>query len=156
MPGSLVCASRLRGVCCALLAAALLTACGGRQYSDGDLRGIEAVRYGRVVDVADVLVKEEKSLAPAVAGGVVGGMLGSYFGMGTGRELFALAGAAAGAHIGYGSDLTYRRYPALQLTIELDGGRMIMVVQGYTEYFVRGDRVRVVGLGDGRAVVQHE
>ncbi|MDR2605180.1 MAG: glycine zipper 2TM domain-containing protein [Desulfovibrio sp.] len=156
MRGSLVYSFRIRAVCCALLAAALLTVCGGKQYSDGDLRSIEAVRSGRVVDVAEVQVKEEKSLAPAVAGGVVGGMLGSYFGLGTGRELFALAGAAVGAHIGYGSDMTYRWYPALQLTIELDGGRMIMVVQGNSEYFVRGDRVRVVGLGDGRAVVQHE
>ncbi|MDR1684998.1 MAG: glycine zipper 2TM domain-containing protein [Desulfovibrio sp.] len=156
MRGSSVYLYRLRAACCALLVAALLSACGGKQYSDGDLRSVEAVRSGRVADVAEVQVKEEKSLAPAVAGGVIGGMLGSYFGLGTGRELFGLAGAAAGAYIGYGSDLSYRWYPALQLTIELDGGRMIMVVQGHSEYFVRGDRVRVVGLGDGRAVVQHE
>ncbi|MDR2668809.1 MAG: glycine zipper 2TM domain-containing protein [Desulfovibrio sp.] len=156
MCGSSAYSSFMRAVRCALLVATLLPACGGKQYSDGDLRSVEAVRSGRVVDVAEVMVKEEKSLAPAVAGGVVGGMLGSYFGLGTGRELFGLAGAAVGAHIGYGSDMTYRRYPALQLTIELDGGRMVIVVQGHTEYFVRGDRVRVVGLGDGRAVVQHE
>jgi outer membrane lipoprotein SlyB len=156
MRGSSIYALRIRAVCCALLAAAILAACGGRQYSDGDLRNVEAVRRGRVADVADVQVKEEKSLVPAVAGGVVGGMLGSSFGLGTGREILGLAGAALGAHIGYGSDMSYRYYPALQLTIELDGGRMIMVVQGRTEYFVRGDRVRVVGLGDGRAVVQHE
>jgi outer membrane lipoprotein SlyB len=139
-----------------LVAALLFSSCGGKQYADGDLRDVEAVRPGRVADVAEVLVKEEKSLAPAVAGGVIGGMLGSCFGMGTGREIFALAGVAAGVYLGHGSDATYRFYPAVQLTVELDGGRTIMVVQGDTEYFVRGDRVRVVGLGDGRAVVQHE
>ncbi|MDR1946186.1 MAG: hypothetical protein LBQ51_03355 [Desulfovibrio sp.] len=149
-------ASLVRITCCALLVAVILSACGGKEYSDGDLREVEAVRYGRVIDVADVLIREEKSLAPAVAGGIIGGWLGSSFSLGTGREILGLAGAAVGAHIGYGSDLNHRIYQAMQLTIELDGGRMIIAVQGYSEYFVRGDRVRIVGLGDGRVVVQHE
>jgi outer membrane lipoprotein SlyB len=44
----------------------------------------------------------------------------------------------------------------MQLTIEVDSGGTIVAVQGYTEYFTRGDRVRVIGLGEGRVSVQLE
>ncbi|MDR0827849.1 MAG: glycine zipper 2TM domain-containing protein [Desulfovibrio sp.] len=140
------------------LSLASLSGCGGdrRSYSDGDLRSTEAVRMGKILDVSDVMVREEKSLAPAVAGAAIGGLLGSYFGTGTGREILGLAGAALGGYIGYQDDLSHRVYKAMQLTIELESGTTILVVQGYTEYFVRKDRVRVIGLGEGRVIVQHE
>ncbi|MDR2799911.1 MAG: hypothetical protein LBB52_01420, partial [Desulfovibrio sp.] len=63
---------------------------------------------------------------------------------------------ALGAHIGYQDDSRHRVYKSMQLTIEVDSGGTIVAVQGYTEYFTRGDRVRVIGLGEGRVSVQLE
>ncbi|MDR1490284.1 MAG: hypothetical protein LBS65_07360 [Desulfovibrio sp.] len=142
----------------AFSAVMILSACADKRssFSDGELRNVEAVRAGKVLDVSDVVVREEKSLLPAVAGGVAGGLLGSHFGTGMGREILGLAGAALGAHIGYQDDLSHRVYKAMQLTIELDSGATVVAVQGYTEYFTRGDRVRVIGFGEGRVSVQLE
>jgi outer membrane lipoprotein SlyB len=69
-----------------------------------------------------------------------------------------LGGAALGADIGGHGDTDYRkrRYRAVQLTMQMDKGGILVVVQGDNEYFVRGDRVRVIALGEKRATVQHQ
>ena len=128
---------------------------GGKTYSDGEVRQVHTVQYGTVVDVVDVMVEEDPSIVGPLVGGVAGGILGSLFGGGTGRTLFALGGAALGAVAGGATEYQMRRYKALQITMELDDGGAIVVVQGYQEFFVKGDRVRIVGTGEGRARVQH-
>lgn len=139
-----------------LLAVTLaLPACGSKRYSDGTLRESQAVRYGVVVDVTEVMVEEDPSLIGPGLGLAAGGLLGSAFGAGTGRTLFILGGAVLGADVGGGLDYRTRRYKALQLTMELDNGNILMVVQGYDELFVRGDEVRVIVIDEERARVQH-
>lgn len=142
---------------CALLLAASLAACGGKKYGDGDVREISGVATGVVVDVSPVLVVEDPSLVGPAIGLAAGGLLGSQFGAGTGRLLFILGGGALGADIGgYGeTDYHKRRYRAQQLTMEMDNGGLLMVVMGDSEYFVRGDKVRVIATDEGRATVQH-
>lgn len=139
-----------------LLLALALPACGGKKFSDGDLRETTAVRYGTVVDVTEVLVEEDPSLVGPGIGAAAGGLLGSAFGTGTGRTLFVLGGAALGADIGArGFDYHKRRYKANQITMELDNGNILVVVQGFNEFFVRGDRVRILVMDEERANVQH-
>ena len=128
---------------------------GGTTYSDGEVRQVQTVQYGTVVDVVDVMVEEDPSIVGPLVGGVAGGVLGSLFGSGTGRTLFTLGGAALGAIAGGATEYQMRRYKAMQLTMELDDGGTIVVVQGYQEFFVKGDKVRIVSMGDGRARVQH-
>lgn len=138
----------------ALLALALCAGgCGRKSFPDGDIRSVEGTYYGTVLDVAEVVVEEDPSMAGPVAGAALGGMLGSQFGAGTGRWLLTAAGVAVGAETG--RDLQKRRYSALQITMELDNGKILMVVQGFDEYFVKGDKVRILHMGDGRAKVQH-
>ena len=138
-----------------LAIALALPACGGKRYSDGNLRESQAVRYGVVVDVTEVMVEEDPSLVGPAVGLAAGGLIGSAFGAGTGRTLFILGGAALGADVGGGIDYRTRRYKALQLTMELDNGNILMVVQGYDELFVRGDEVRIIVIDEERARVQH-
>lgn len=131
------------------------TSCGGKRYSDGSLRESQAVRHGVVLDVTEVMVAEDPSLIGPAIGLAAGGLLGSAFGAGTGRTLFVLGGAALGADVGGGIDYRTRNYKALQITMELDNGNVLMVVQGYDELFVRGDEVRIIVIDEERARVQH-
>lgn len=133
----------------------LLPACGGKRYSDGDLRQSRAVRHGVVVDVTDVMVYEDPSLVGPAVGLAAGGLLGSAFGAGTGRTLFVIGGGLLGADVGGGIDYRTRSYKAMQITMELDNGNILMVVQGYDEVFVRGDEVRIIIIDEDRARVQH-
>lgn len=148
------CSARCRELLLLCLCASVLWGCGGKTFSDGDIRATQSVRYGTVLDVTDVMVVEEPSLVGPGIGAAAGGLLGSAFGAGTGRTLFILGGAVLGADIGGGIDYRKRRYKALQITIELDSGNVLVVVQGYNEYFVKGDKVRVLHMGEDRATVQ--
>ncbi len=142
-----------------LLAAGLvLSGCasrGSRTYSDGEVRTVQRVQNGTVVAVEDVMVAEDPSVVGPIIGGVAGGVVGSLFGSGAGKTLATLGGAAVGALAGGATEYEVRKYPAKQLTIDLDNGQTIIVVQGEDEYFVKGDPVRVVSTGEGKARVQH-
>lgn len=141
-----------------LMLGLMLSGCasrGGKTYSDGEIRQVQSVQYGTVVDVVEVMVEEDPSIVGPAIGGVAGGVIGSLFGAGTGRTLFTLGGAALGALAGGATEYSVRRYKATQLTMELENGQSYVVVQGNEEYFVKGDRVRIVQTGQGRARVQH-
>ena len=143
---------------CAVLLALALCACSTKttkSYNDGDVRQLHGVYTGTVLDATDITVTEDPSLVGPIVGGVAGGVVGSFFGAGTGNALAVLGGAAAGAMIGGAEDMGQRKYPALQLTIELENGGTVMVVQAHDDYFVRGDRVRMVITGENRARIQH-
>lgn len=133
--------------------------CGGKEYSDGDLRTVQSVQEGTVLDVTNVIVEEDPSIVGPLVGGAAGGLLGSAFGGGSGRTLFILGGAALGADIGgeqdSGVNYKKRRYSAMQITMELDSGHVLVVVQGHDDLFIKGDRVRVLRMDKGRARVQH-
>ncbi len=149
----LVCGKFLR-LWAALLALLLCAGgCGSKKtFPDGDIRSLEGVYYGTVLDVSDVVVEDDSSLAGPVAGGAVGGLIGSSFGGGMGTLALGAAGIVVGAEAGRG--LQKDRYRAMQITVELENGKVLVVVQPFAEYFARGDRVRVLHTGEGRATVQ--
>jgi outer membrane lipoprotein SlyB len=128
---------------------------GGRTYKDSEVRTAQRVQKGVVADVTEVMVEDDPSLFGATAGGVAGGVLGSLLGGGRGRALFAVGGAAVGALAGAATESQLRKYRALQITVDLDGGDTLVVVQAPDESFVRGDRVRLITGGGGSARVQH-
>ena len=128
---------------------------GGKTYNDGDVRRVQSVEYGTVLDVTEVMVAEDPSVVGPLLGGLGGGLVGSLFGAGTGRTLMILGGSAIGAIAGGATEYAVRRYKANQITMEMENGGTLVVVQGNDEFFVKGDRVRVIQLGDGHARVQH-
>jgi outer membrane lipoprotein SlyB len=54
-----------------------------------------------------------------------------------------------------GSRVRSRSYRATQITMELNNGKILVIVQGSDDYFLKGDKVRILHMGEGRARVQH-
>jgi outer membrane lipoprotein SlyB len=103
---------------------------------------------GVIEDVRTVRIEGTSSGVGAAAGTVVGGVAGSGIGGGRGRVVGAVLGAVAGGVAGSAIEESSTRKPGLELTIRLETGRVIAIVQedDGTD-FRRGDRVRVIGSG---------
>lgn len=121
---------------------------GGADYKRGETRRVQEVRMGVIEDVRTVRIEGTSSGVGAAAGTVVGGVAGSGIGGGRGRVVGAVLGAVAGGVAGSAIEESSTRKPGLELTIRLETGRVIAIVQedDGTD-FRRGDRVRVIGSG---------
>ncbi|HQR51741.1 MAG TPA: hypothetical protein PLZ79_00625 [Burkholderiales bacterium] len=133
-----------------LLAAALLAGCvsskAGDVYSRDQARTEQSVRMGTIEAVREVQIEGTKSGLGAVAGGVTGGIAASTIGHGTGSAVAAAVGAIAGGFAGAAAEEGITRNSGVELTVKLDSGQMIAVVQGVdtNTTFQPGDRVRVL------------
>lgn len=140
----------------ALLAALALAGCAtsksGDVYTRDQARHEMTVRMGVVESVREVTMEGTKSGAGSAAGAVVGGVAGSNVGRGKGAIVGAVIGAVAGAVAGNAIEEGATKKQALEITVRLDGGQMIAVVQeGTAGEFRAGDQVRVLsGRGDTR------
>lgn len=134
-----------------LMAIALLGACasgvGGGDYSRDDTRREQTVRLGVVDSVREVKIDGTRSGVGAGAGAVVGGVAGSTVGQGRGATVGAVLGSVAGGVAGQAAEQSATRQTGLEITVLLEGGRLIAVTQAADETFKPGDRVRV--LSDG-------
>lgn len=140
-----------------LLTAAVLALTGcatsksGEVYTREQARREQTVRMGVVESVREVLLEGTKTPAGTLAGGAIGGIAGSTIGQGKGAAVAAIVGAVAGAIAGNAIEDNATRKQAMELTIMLDGGRMIAVVQeGDPHLFRPGDRVRVISGSETR------
>lgn len=138
------------------LSAILLAGCAssksGDVYSREQARREMTVRKGVVESVRIVQMEGTRSGVGSMAGAAVGGVAGSNVGGGKGQIVGAVLGAVAGGLAGHTIEQGGTRRDALEITVELDGGRLIVVVQeGAAGEFRAGDRVRVLsGTGDTR------
>lgn len=139
-----------------LISALLLAACAssksGDVYSRDQARREMTVRNGVVESVRVVTLEGTKSQVGTTAGAVVGGVAGSSVGQGKGSVIAAVIGAVAGGVAGSAIEEGATRKQALEITVNLDGGRSLVVVQeALPGEFQPGDRVRVVsGSGETR------
>lgn len=155
---------RLRGLAGRLASGVLLvlvlafSACGHKDFEDGDVRAVKGVYTGTVTNVTEIMVLESpdnvRAGVGAAIGAGIGGGLGYIVGETSGLVIGGLVGAYGGSEVAGGGKYGSRQYPAMHITMDLDNGRTLVVVQGYDEYFVKGDKVRVLNMGDGRARVQ--
>lgn len=141
-----------------LVAVALLAGCAssksGEVYSRDEARQAMTVRLGVVEFVKEVKVEGSKSGLGTAAGGVIGGVAGSTIGGGRGSTLAALGGAIGGAIVGTVAEERLGRFDGLEITVKLDSGTAIAVVQEKDMMFAVGDRVRVLTTRDGTARVE--
>ncbi len=136
-----------------LTAAALLTGCAssnsGEVYSRDQARRTQTVQMGTVQFVKNIQIEGTKSGVGAVGGGVAGGVIGSTIGGGKGSILAAVGGAALGAVGGAVAEEKLTKKNGLEITVKLDSGATIAVVQEADVMYSVGERVRVLTGSDG-------
>jgi len=125
----------------------------GSAYSRSEARSAMDVQYGTVQSVRSVLIEGTKTPIGAGTGAVIGGVLGNSVGGGTGRTLATVGGAVAGGLAGAAIEEGVTRQQGLEITVRLDNGRTIAVVQAADQQFSPGDRVQVSTARDGSARV---
>ena len=76
-------------------------------------------------------------------------------GGGKGRDLMTVAGAIAGAAVGSAAEEGLTRKEGLEITVRLENGTVLAVVQEADEAFEVGDSVRVLKSADGTTRVTH-
>ena len=130
----------------------LLAACAssnsGSVYSRDDARKVQTVKTGVVESVRTVKLEGTKTPIGTAAGGVIGGVAGGSIGHGAGSTIAAVIGAVAGGIAGSAVEEGVTRKDALEITVKLDGGSMIAIVQEADESFKPGDKVRIVENAD--------
>jgi outer membrane lipoprotein SlyB len=145
-----------RSITITLLLSVILTGCAGSKsgdtYSRDQARQEMTVRMGVVESVREVTMEGSKSGVGTAAGAVVGGVAGSSVGRGKGNIVGAVIGAVAGGVAGHAIEGGTTSKNALEITVKMDNGQLIAIVQeGQSGEFRAGDRVRVIsGRGDTR------
>lgn len=144
-----------RGVAIAAFAAATLALSGcarslaGDTYQRGQAMRAQTVELGVVESLRPVVIEGRQSGAGTVGGAALGGIAGSTMGSGSrAHAAGAIGGAIIGGLIGNAIEKDATKANGVELTVRLDNGRMLAVVQeGHPNEFRPGDRVRV--LSDG-------
>jgi len=133
----------------ALLLGGCASGLGGGTYERGEARRAMEVEMGTVESVRGVRLEGTKTPVGTIAGGAVGGIAGSSVGGGSGRNIAMVIGAVAGGLAGSAIEEGATRSNGVEVTVQLDSGRLIAVVQeDQGENFAPGQRVRLVK--DGR------
>jgi outer membrane lipoprotein SlyB len=132
--------------------ATVLTGCaapglGGGSYSREQARREQTVRMGHVESVREVKLEGTRSGIGPGAGAVAGGIAGSSIGHGRGSALGAVAGAVVGGIAGQATEQGFTAKRGVEVTVKLDNGQMVAIMQQADETFRPGDRVRI--LSDG-------
>ncbi|MEZ5542561.1 MAG: glycine zipper 2TM domain-containing protein [Pseudomonadota bacterium] len=129
-----------------LLLAGCQSTLTGDSYSRDDARRIQTVQYGTVEATRPVVIEGTKTPVGTVTGGAVGGIAGSTVGGGKGSAIAAVVGAVAGGVAGAAAEEGLTRRQGVDITVHLDSGSVISVVQELTPQssFRAGDRVRVL------------
>lgn len=134
-----------------LLLAVMLVGCAssnsGDVYTREQTRQVEHIKMGVVESVRQVQIEGTDSIFGTVAGGAVGGVAGNAIGKGKGRNLTTVIGAVAGALAGKAAEEGLTKKDGIEITVKLDNGELVAVVQEATEEFHPGEKVRLLESG---------
>lgn len=134
-------------LCLSFFLAACASSNSGSVYSRDEARKTQTVRMGVVESVREVRIEGTKSPVGTIAGGAVGGIAGSSIGGGRGSAVAAVIGAVVGGLAGSAAEEGLTRKDGLEITVKLDNGTMLAVVQEADVAFNPGERVRLVESG---------
>ena len=127
---------------------------GGADYRGHETRTEQSVRFGVIESIRGGRINATQTGVGSTAGAVLGGVAGSTIGHGRGSVAGAVAGAVVGGIIGAAVEKDANDRPGIEITVMLDGGKYIAVVQEADENFRVGDRVRILS-GRGTTRVTH-
>ncbi|WP_296054763.1 glycine zipper domain-containing protein [uncultured Amphritea sp.] len=129
----------------------------GDTYSRSEARRVQNVEYAWVDAVKPVVI-EGRTDSPlgAGAGAIVGGIAGSSVGEGKGSSIASVVGAVAGGIVGQRIEESSTRKQGQEITVTLESGRTISVVQEVDSdgFFQPGERVRVLRQGSTVRIVR--
>jgi len=141
-------AALLSGVLVMGLAGCSSPSLTGRSYSAHEARYVQTVQYGVVESVELVVIEGRKNgVVGTGAGAIVGGIAGSNVGGGRGQAIATVLGAVAGGVVGNKIEENASRKQGQEITVRLENGRIISVVQEVEEtgaVFQPGQRVRIL------------
>jgi len=119
----------------------------GNVYKRGQARQVQNVKFGTVQHVRLVRIEGTKSSVGSTGGAVIGGIAGTKIGGGRGTLIASILGAIAGGVAGAAMEEGVTRRDGLEITVKLDDGNTIAVVQAMSSNeapFQAGQRVRVL------------
>ena len=127
---------------------------GSADYRGYEVRGEQSVRFGVVESVREVKIDPRETGVGTAGGAVLGGMAGSHAGGGSGQVAGAIGGAILGGIIGQNLEKSANERRGVEVTVLLDSGKYVAVVQEGDENFRSGDRVRIL-TGRGSTRITH-
>lgn len=120
----------------------------GDVYQRGEALRAQSVEFGTIESLRPVRIDGGQSGVGTVGGAVLGGIAGSTIGGGRGSTAGAVAGAILGGIVGSAVEKDVTKANGVEVTVRLDSGRMVAIVQeGSADEFRPGDRVRVTSDG---------
>lgn len=129
----------------ALLAGCAAPGLGGGNYNRAQVRGEQTVRLGVVENVRDVAIDARDTGTGTLAGAAIGGIAGSTLGGGhKANAAGTIAGAVIGGIIGSAVEKDANDRKGVEVTVRLEGGKLIAVTQEKDEEFRVGDKVRIL------------
>jgi outer membrane lipoprotein SlyB len=103
-----------------------------------------AVEYGKVTGIDAVTIGGERGYLGSAGGGYIGYEVGRYVVDGSGRGVAGAVGAVAGAVAGDAIEERVTRQEGLQITVDLEEGSTVAIVQAADQPFAVGERVKVL------------
>ena len=103
----------------------------GNAYGAGDVQTVQQVYYGTIVKTEPVNIdaSTQTNAIGTIAGAAIGGVLGSGIGGGRGSTLAAIGGSLLGGYVGSEAAGNLGKRNGVNLTIRLDDGKVISIVQ---------------------------
>jgi outer membrane lipoprotein SlyB len=141
----------------ALATTLLLQGCAYRShaenvYADTETQRAHSITMATVTAVRVVTIERSPTGTGGAAGAHVGMALGSYAAKGQGSFVGSVLASVAGDLAGQAIESRVARLPGLEISMRLDDGQQISLVQAADEPFRKGDRVRVLS-AEGRSRV---
>jgi outer membrane lipoprotein SlyB len=131
-----------------LLAAFIVAGCASspssKVYPRHHAQQAWTVEYGKVTGVDSVTIEGERTYLGHAGGGYIGYEVGRAVVDGSGRGVAGAVGAVAGAAAGGAIEERATRQDGLQITVDLEKGPAIAIVQADDEQFRVGERVKVL------------
>jgi outer membrane lipoprotein SlyB len=116
-------------------------------YRAGESSVEQTVRFGTIESIRQVTIQRDSKGVGVVAGGAVGGIAGSSVGDGRSGQVGAVLGAVLGGIAGQAIEERANQVPGVEITVRLESGRLVAIVQEDDQSLRAGDKVRLVGTG---------
>lgn len=123
--------------------------CATGQYDPNVYNGSQAnmiggYQPGVVTNVREVDIQDDPKGFGAVGGALIGGLLGSQVGGGSGQYIGAAVGTVGGSVIGNSVENSARRVDSQEITVKMDNGSTVVLVQEDTQKIQSGERVKLM------------